>query len=86
LFDRNKSKSCRPDSLQILPTIFSIPWRAAEGRGPNPGGVQNVSDWDLWLAVESERFRNIQSANTLAQSGIIGDEYLVEMDAEAVLS
>ncbi len=48
--------------------------------------VQNVSDWDLRLAVESKRFRNFQPANTLVQSGIIGDEYLVEMDAEAVLS
>jgi len=46
--------------------------------------VQNVSDWDLWLAIQSERFRDIQPANTLVQAGIIGD--LVEMDTEAVLN
>ena len=34
--------------------------------------------------VHGERFRDIRPANTLVQAGLIGDEYLVEMEAEAV--
>ncbi len=48
--------------------------------------VQNVSDWEAVARVHGERFRDIQPANTLVQAGIIGDEYLVEMEVEAVVS
>ncbi len=47
--------------------------------------VQNVSDWESVARVHGERFRDIQPANTLVQAGIIGDEYLIEMEVEAVL-
>jgi len=48
--------------------------------------VQNVSDWEPVARVHGERFRDIQPANTLVQAGIIGDEYLVEMEVEAVVA
>ena len=48
--------------------------------------VQNVSDWEAVARVHGERFRDIQPANTLVQAGIIGDEYLVEMEVEAVVT
>lgn len=48
--------------------------------------VQNDSDWGSVARVHGERFQDIQPANTLVQAGIIGEEYLVEMEAEAVLS
>jgi len=36
--------------------------------------------------VHGERFRDIQPVNTLVQAGIIGAEYLVEMEVEAVVT
>ena len=36
--------------------------------------------------AHGERFGEIQPANTLVQASLIGDEYLVEMEAEAVVS
>ncbi len=48
--------------------------------------VQNVSDWEPVARVHGERFRDIQPANTLVQAGIIGDEYLIEMEVEAVVT
>ena len=47
-----------------------------------------VRHMDLWESVSrahGARFGHIQPANTLIQAGIIGDEYLVEMEAEAVV-
>jgi hypothetical protein len=32
------------------------------------------------------RFRHVMPANTMVQAGLIGDEYLVEVEAEAVVS
>jgi enamine deaminase RidA (YjgF/YER057c/UK114 family) len=48
--------------------------------------VQNMSDWEAVARVHGERFQKIQPANTLIQAKLIGEEYLVEMEAEADLS
>lgn len=47
--------------------------------------VQRMEDWEPISRVHGERFRHIQPANTLIQANIIGDDYLVEMEAEALL-
>jgi hypothetical protein len=35
--------------------------------------------------AHGERFRNIRPVNTLVQAELVGDEYLVEMEAEAMV-
>ena len=45
--------------------------------------VRHLSDWEQVARVHGERFREIRPANTLVQAGIVGDDYLVEMDADA---
>ena len=47
--------------------------------------VQNMEDWEPVARVHGERFGQIQPANTMIQANIIGDEYLVEVEAEALL-
>ncbi len=47
--------------------------------------VQRMQDWEPISRVHGERFRHIQPANTLLQANIIGEEFLVEMEAEALL-
>jgi len=47
--------------------------------------VRNLADWEAVARAHGERFRGIQPANTLVQAGLVGDEYLVEMEAEAVV-
>jgi hypothetical protein len=47
-----------------------------------------VSSLDFWEAVartHGERFKEILPANTLVQASLVGEEYLVEMEAEAVV-
>lgn len=47
-----------------------------------------ISDKRLWepvSRVHGERFGEIRPANTLVEAGIIGDEYLVEIEAEAMI-
>lgn len=46
--------------------------------------VRNVYDWEDVALAHGERFRHIMPANTLVQADLIGDEYLVEVEAEAV--
>lgn len=48
--------------------------------------IRNTHDWEAVSRVHGERFRSIRPANTLVQAELVGDEYLVEMDAEAVCS
>lgn len=48
--------------------------------------IRNVSDWEPISRAHGARFKDIQPANTLVQANLIGEEYLVEMEAEAVLS
>jgi len=47
--------------------------------------IQNMEDWEVISRVHGDRFRHIQPANTLIRADIIGGEYLVEIEAEAVL-
>lgn len=48
--------------------------------------VRHVSDWEAAARAHGERFGAILPANTLVQAELVGDEYLVEMEAEAVLA
>ncbi len=48
--------------------------------------VRHLADWEAVARAHGERFRGIQPANTLVQAALVGDEYLVEMEAEAVVS
>ena len=45
--------------------------------------VRNAYDWDDVARAHRERFRHIMPANTLVRADLIGDEYLVEVEAEA---
>lgn len=47
--------------------------------------VRHVNDWEPVSRAHGERFKTIQPANTLVKAEIIGDEYLVEMEAEAIV-
>jgi len=47
--------------------------------------INNLSDWELIAKAHGERFKDIMPANTLVQAGLIGDGYLVEIEAEAVI-
>jgi aryl-alcohol dehydrogenase-like predicted oxidoreductase/enamine deaminase RidA (YjgF/YER057c/UK114 family) len=47
--------------------------------------VRHLSDWEVVARVHGERFADILPANTLVQGGLVGEEYLVEMEADAVL-
>lgn len=48
--------------------------------------VRNIEDWEPISRAHGERFGHILPANTLVQAGIIGDEYLVEMEVDAIKS
>jgi enamine deaminase RidA (YjgF/YER057c/UK114 family) len=48
--------------------------------------VANVErDWEAVARAHGERFGHILPANTMVQAPLIGDEYLVEIEAEADL-
>lgn len=47
--------------------------------------VNNISDWEPVARAHGERFRGINPANTLVQAQLVGDGYLVEIEAEAVV-
>jgi enamine deaminase RidA (YjgF/YER057c/UK114 family) len=36
--------------------------------------------------THGRRFKDINPANTLVQANLVGDDYLVEIEAEAILS
>lgn len=48
--------------------------------------VSRMSDWEAIARAHGERFGAILPANTLVRAALIGDEYLVEMEAEAIIS
>ncbi|MDE3005941.1 MAG: RidA family protein, partial [Gemmatimonadota bacterium] len=47
--------------------------------------VANPSDAEVISRAHGDRLGHIQPANTLVRAGLIGDGYLVEMEAEAVV-
>lgn len=47
--------------------------------------VRDIADWEAVARAHGERFGSILPANTLVQAGLIGEEYLVEVEAEAVV-
>ncbi|MCE9601114.1 MAG: aldo/keto reductase [Gemmatimonadetes bacterium] len=47
--------------------------------------VPDAGDWEAVARAHGERFAGIQPANTLVRAGLVGDEYLVEIEAEAVV-
>ena len=47
--------------------------------------IHDLKDWEDVARVHGERFPKILSANTLIQASLVGDQHLVEMEAEAVV-
>jgi len=47
--------------------------------------IHNIEDWEAVSRAHGERFKHIRPTNTLVQSGLIGDGYKVEIEAEAVV-
>ncbi len=48
--------------------------------------VRHMADWEAVARVHGERFGHIQPANTLVQAALVGDEYLVEIEADALVT
>jgi enamine deaminase RidA (YjgF/YER057c/UK114 family) len=46
--------------------------------------VRNIDDWEAVSLVHGMRFAHIKPANTLVRADLVGDDYLVEIEAEAV--
>ena len=47
--------------------------------------VNNLDDWEPVARAHGERFNGINPANTLVQANLVGEGYLVEIEAEAVV-
>ncbi len=47
--------------------------------------VNNINDWEPVARAHGERFAGINPANTLVQAQLVGDGFLVEIEAEAVI-
>ncbi len=47
--------------------------------------VRDLTHWEAVARVHGERFADIMPANTLVQGRLVGDEFLVEMEAEALV-
>jgi enamine deaminase RidA (YjgF/YER057c/UK114 family) len=47
--------------------------------------VRRLEDWEPVARVHGERFGAIRPANTLVQAQLVGDDLLVEIEAEAVI-
>ena len=47
--------------------------------------IRNIDDWEPIARAHGARFKDIQPANTMVRADLIGDEYLVEMEAEAMI-
>jgi enamine deaminase RidA (YjgF/YER057c/UK114 family) len=47
--------------------------------------IRDMADWEQIALVHGERFGAIRPANTMVQAPLVGDEYLVEIEAEAIV-
>ena len=47
--------------------------------------VSDIYNWERVARVHGERFKEIRPVNTLVQANLVGPEYLVEIEAEAVV-
>lgn len=47
--------------------------------------VKDISQWEPIARAHGQRFAHIQPANTMVQANLIGDGYLVEIEAEAIV-
>jgi enamine deaminase RidA (YjgF/YER057c/UK114 family) len=47
--------------------------------------IRDIADWEAVARVHGARFGAIRPANTLVQAQLVGEEYLVEIEAEAVI-
>jgi aryl-alcohol dehydrogenase-like predicted oxidoreductase/enamine deaminase RidA (YjgF/YER057c/UK114 family) len=48
--------------------------------------VKRLDDWEAVARAHGQRFGHIQPANTLVSAALVGDEYLVEIEADAEVS
>lgn len=48
--------------------------------------VNELKDWQAVAEAHGERFKGIDPANTLVEAKLVGDGYLVEIEAEAILT
>lgn len=47
--------------------------------------ISRILDWEAVARVHGQRFGHIRPANTLVEARLVGPEYLVEIEAEAVI-
>ncbi len=47
--------------------------------------VSDIAHWEPVARVHGERFGHIRPANTLVEARLVGPEYLVEIEAEAII-
>ena len=47
--------------------------------------VKDISQWEAIARAHGQRFAHIQPANTMVQANLIGEEYLLEIEAEAMI-
>jgi enamine deaminase RidA (YjgF/YER057c/UK114 family) len=47
--------------------------------------VARIDDWERIASVHGERFGRIRPANTLVRADLVGEEYLVEIEADAIV-
>ena len=48
--------------------------------------VSDMAHWEAVARVHGEVFGNIRPANTLVQARLVGEQYLVEIEADAVIA
>ena len=47
--------------------------------------VADIANWEATVKVHGERFKGIEPANTLVEAKLVGDEFLVEIEVEAIV-
>jgi enamine deaminase RidA (YjgF/YER057c/UK114 family) len=47
--------------------------------------VRDIADWEVVARVHGEHLAAIRPANTLVEARLVGDDYLVEIEAEAIV-